>query len=100
MRTILFWLLPLYNLFAAVTLLRRVAFSSSEDVATAPTPNPALKVLAWTLTVAALAGVVMARDPRFIALPYVLFAINVLVTWRLGVRERADRGRTPRTDVA
>ncbi len=89
MRTILLWLLPLYNLFVAIALLRRA--TSRDAGSERPTPSGAVVALCWSLTAVAVADFFVLRDPRFVAVPYVLFAINALADWRLVPKMRATR---------
>lgn len=101
MRTILFWLLPLYNLFTAIGLVRQLAFYD----ATSPTrlstpPHRAAVWLSWLLGAAALANVLVVRDPRFMALPYVLFVLSLLASWRLTDRPRSRRGPAREAEAA
>ncbi len=89
MRTILLWLLPLYNLFVAIALLRRAAFRDADSDPRAPSGT--IVALCWSLTAVAVADFFVLRDARFVAVPYVLFAINAFADWRLVPKMRATR---------
>jgi hypothetical protein len=100
MRTLLFWLLPLYNLFTAIGLVRQLAFHDANSPTSAPTPPHRLAVYAaWVLGAAAVANIPVVRDPRFMAMPYVLFALNLLAGWRLVERPQQHRRRTRDTEA-
>ncbi len=92
MRTVLFWLLPLYNLFTAVSLVRQLAFHDpNSPTSLSSPPHRAAVWIAWLLGAAAVANVLVVRDPRFMALPYVLFVLNLLASWRLIDRPQTQR---------
>jgi hypothetical protein len=92
MRTLLFWLLPIYNLVAAVLLVRSLRSSSDDGAPVAPAP-PAALAIAWVLLGATVLNIALVRDPRLIAAPYILFAANALLSWWSGKRSQARAAR-------
>lgn len=84
MRTILFWLLPIYNLVTAIALVRRVAFPAAPEGGNG---RPIVIVgLAWVLVIVAAANILVIRRPAFMAVPYILFAAIALMSWRLNAK--------------
>ena len=86
MRTLLFGLLPIYNLVAAGLLVRSLRSPSDAGVGRAPA---AALALAWALLAATVVNIAVIRDPRLIAAPYILFAANALLSWWSGKRNPA-----------
>lgn len=100
MRTILFWLLPLYNLFTAAALVRQLAFHDADAAGTTfPRPHRAAVWLSWLLGAAAIGNLLVVRDARFMVLPYVLFVLNLLASWRFTDRPRARRRAALKADA-